>query len=129
MGRSIYLSGMACFLGMMSWKGAPVGPDVRSIDAHGVECFSIHDVEAVASIHQHLGEPLRADDRVDHKRVPSRLQDALWVVGSVRGDVKLQPLEERWYGWLGRVDLATHKLSATLGVVSRRPIEDQEASV
>ena len=51
-------------------------PDACSVDAHGVERFSIHDVEGAASVHQHLGEPLCADDRVDHERVPSQLQDA-----------------------------------------------------
>ena len=48
-------------------------PDALLVDAHGVERFSVHDVEAAACIHQHLGEPLRADDRVDHERVSSRL--------------------------------------------------------
>ena len=43
--------------------------DARSIDAHGVERFSIHDVEAAASIHQHLGEPLCANDQVDYERI------------------------------------------------------------
>ena len=47
----------------------PNQPDARSVDAHGIEHFSIHDVEAAASIHQHLGEPLHADDRVDHEWV------------------------------------------------------------
>ena len=45
--------------------------DARSIDAHGVECFDVHDVEATASIHQYLGEPLHADDRVDHEQISS----------------------------------------------------------
>ena len=36
--------------------------DVRSVDAHGVERFNVHDVEATASIHQHLGGPLHAND-------------------------------------------------------------------
>ena len=49
----------------------PGWPDARSVDAHGIERFSIHDVEAAASILQHLGEPLRADDRVDHERISS----------------------------------------------------------
>ena len=40
--------------------------DACSVDAHGIEHLSIHDVEAAASIHQHFGEPLHADDRVDH---------------------------------------------------------------
>ena len=57
--------------------------DARSVDAHGIERFSVHDVEAAASIHLHLGEPLRADDWVDHDRVSSRLRDAfLWSVRS-----------------------------------------------
>ena len=63
----------------------PNRPDVRSIDAHGVERFSVHDVEAVASIHQHLGEPLHADDRVNHERISSWLQDTFWVVGPIKG--------------------------------------------
>ena len=41
--------------------------DARSVDAHGVERFSVHGVEAAVSIHRHLGEPLRTDDRVDHE--------------------------------------------------------------
>ena len=45
--------------------------DARSVDAHGIERFSVHDVEAVASIHQHLGELLCADDWVNHEWVSS----------------------------------------------------------
>ena len=59
--------------------------DVRLVDAHGVERFSVHDVEATASIHQYLGEPLRANDRFNHERVPSRVWDGAWVVGLVEG--------------------------------------------
>ena len=40
--------------------------DARPVDAHGVERLSVHDVETAASIHQHLGEPFHANDRVDH---------------------------------------------------------------
>ena len=47
----------------------PGRPDARSVKAHGIERFSVHDVEAAASIHQHLGESLRANDRVDHERI------------------------------------------------------------
>ena len=32
--------------------------DARSVNARGIERFGVHDVEAAASIHQHLGEPL-----------------------------------------------------------------------
>ena len=59
--------------------------DTRSIDAHGIEHFSVHDVEAAASIHQHLGEPLYADDGVDQDRISSRLQDPFRVVGPIKG--------------------------------------------
>ena len=34
-------------------------------DAHGVEGVNIEDVEATASVHQHLGEALLADDGVN----------------------------------------------------------------
>jgi hypothetical protein len=44
---------------------------VRPINAHGIEHLNIHDVEAAASIHQHLGESLHIDDRVNHKWVSS----------------------------------------------------------
>ena len=55
------------------------------MDAHGVERFSVHDVEATASIHQHFGEPLRPDDWVDHEQISSWLWDAFWVVGPIKG--------------------------------------------
>ena len=29
----------------------PGSPDAQSVDAYGVECLSVHDVEVVASIH------------------------------------------------------------------------------
>ena len=51
--------------------------DVCSVDAHSIDHFSIHDVEAAASIHQYLGEMLCSNDRVDHKRVSPRLWDVL----------------------------------------------------
>ena len=67
----------------MERRPGPV--DARLVDAHGVERFSVHDVEAAASIYQHLGEPLRADDRVDHERISSRLRDAFRVVDPIKG--------------------------------------------
>ena len=61
------------------------GTEVHSIDAHLVEHFGVHDVEAAASVHQYLCEPFWADDRVDDKRVPSWVWDGALVVGSVEG--------------------------------------------
>ena len=63
----------------------PGWPDARPVDAHGIERLSVHDVEAVASIHQHLSEPFCADDRVDQERISSRLWDALRVVSPIKG--------------------------------------------
>ena len=44
-------------------------PNARSVDAHGVEHLDKHDVEAATSIHQYFGEPLRANNWVDHEWV------------------------------------------------------------
>ena len=61
------------------------GAEVCPVDTHLVECFGVHDVEAVAPIHQYLGEALHTNDRVDHERISPWLRDALWVVGPVEG--------------------------------------------
>ena len=103
--------------------------DVRSVDAHGIKRHGVYDVEAAASIHQHLSEALHADDWVNHERIPPQLWDAIRVVGSVEGVGGLRPPEERWRGWLGRVDLAMRELSVALGVISRHPTEDHEAVI
>ena len=93
--------------------------DARSVDAYGVKRLSIHDVEAAASIHQYLGEPLRADDQVDHEWICLWLWDALRVVGLIKGYGGLRPSEEGGRGRFGCVDLAARQLLSTLGVVSR----------
>ena len=58
-------------------EGRSDGAEVRLVDAHLVECLGVHDVEAAASVHQYFCEPLWADDRVDDKRVPSRVWDGI----------------------------------------------------
>ena len=45
--------------------------EFRLGDAHGVEGVDVEDVEAAASIHQHLGEALLVDDGVNDERVAS----------------------------------------------------------
>jgi hypothetical protein len=55
-------------------------------DPHGVKGFSVHDVEAAASIHQYLGEPRVADDGVNNQRISAWLRDAIWVVVTVKSD-------------------------------------------
>jgi hypothetical protein len=54
----------------------------------------IEDVEAAASVHQHLGEPGVPDDRVDHQRVLARIGDAVRVIFAAEGDGVLRPVKE-----------------------------------
>ena len=60
-------------------------PNARSVDAHGVKGLGVHDVEAAASIRQHLGEPLHVNDQDNHEQIYSRLLDAFRVVGLIKG--------------------------------------------
>ena len=48
--------------------------------------MGVHDLEAAASVHEHLGEAGVADDRVDNKRVPSRVWDVVGVVLAAEGN-------------------------------------------
>ena len=66
-------------------EGRSDGAEVHSVNAHLVECLGIHDVEAAASVHQYFCEPLWVGDRVDDKRVPSRVWDDIRMVGLVKG--------------------------------------------
>ena len=43
--------------------------ELRTGDVHGVEGVDVEDVEATASIHQHLGEALLTDNGVDNEWV------------------------------------------------------------
>ena len=52
----------------------------RPGDAHGVEGVDVEDVEAAASVHQHLGEALLVDNGVNDERVASRSSDVGWMV-------------------------------------------------
>ena len=53
---------------------------------HGIEGVDVEDVEAAASIHQHLGEALIADDGVDDERVASRSHNVGGMVPLIEGD-------------------------------------------
>ena len=111
------------------WHGLFPGHDVverRSgwaeaclVDAHLVERLGVHDVEAVASVHQYFREPLWTDNRIDDKRVPSRVWDDIRMVGPVEGYGGFLPPEEGRHGRSGCIDLAVRELLATLGVIDR----------
>ena len=98
-------------------EGCSDGTEVRSIDAHLVERFCVHDVEAAASVHQYFLEPFWADDRVDHKQVPSRVWDGIRMVGLVEGYGGFRPPEEGRRGRSGCVDLTARNLLAAFGVI------------
>ena len=49
--------------------------ELQSGDAHGIEGVDVENVKAAASVHQHLGEALLADNGVDNKRVATRSSD------------------------------------------------------
>jgi hypothetical protein len=46
----------------------------------------VEDVEAAASVHQHLGEARIADDWVDDQRVLAQIGDVVRVIFAAEGD-------------------------------------------
>ena len=60
--------------------------ELRSGDAHGIEGVDVEDVEAAASVHQHLSEALIIDDGIDNERVVSRSRDVGGMVPLIEGD-------------------------------------------
>ena len=58
----------------------------RSGDAHGIEGVNIENVEAAASVHQHLGEALLADDGVDDEQVVTQSGDVGRMVSLIKSD-------------------------------------------
>ena len=60
--------------------------------------MGVHDVEAAASVHEHLGEAGVADDGIDNERIPSRMRDVVGVVLAAKGDGILRPIELGWRG-------------------------------
>ena len=61
----------------MEWQLA--GAELVQSDPHELQGVGVHDVEAAASIHEHLGEAVVADDGVDYERIPPRMQDVVGV--------------------------------------------------
>jgi hypothetical protein len=86
----------------------------------------IEDVEAAASVHQHLGEPGVPDDRVDHQWVLARVGDAVRVIFAAEGDGILRPVEEGGRSLLCSEDLVPLPLALAVGHVHGRPSEDEE---
>ena len=70
-----------------------VTPELRPVELQELQGVSIEDVEATASVHQHLGESGVADDRVDNEWVLPGIQDMVGVVVSIKGDRLLRSVE------------------------------------
>jgi hypothetical protein len=73
-------------------KGHRTGPDYGQIDLQEPEGLGLDDVEAAASVHEDLGEPSVANDRIDNERVPSWARHAVGVVALVEGDGLVEPV-------------------------------------
>ena len=86
----------------------------------------VHDVEAAASVHEHLGEAGVADDGVDNERVPSRVWDVVGVVLVAEGNGVIRPVEVGWRGLSDREDFPALTLALSRGHVRCRPSEDEE---
>ena len=70
-------------------EGRPHQVELRLGDAHGIEGVDVEDVEAAASIYQHLGEVLLADNGVDDEWV------AIWS-SNMGGMVPLIKSDQRF---------------------------------
>ena len=64
-------------------EGRAHGIELRLGDAHGVEGVNVQNVEAAASIYQHLGEALIADDGVDDSPSRESSDELMTVVASL----------------------------------------------
>ena len=72
--------------------------ELRSGDAHGVEGVNVENVEAVAFIHQHLGEALLVDDGVDDEWVATWSGNMGRMVSLIKSDRGVRPAKERGDG-------------------------------
>src|SRR6185437_5310553 len=76
--------------------------------------------------HEHLGEAGVADDRVDNKRVPSRVWDVVGVVLAAKGNGVLRPVEVGWRGLGDGEYFPALKLALPRGHVRRWSSKDEE---
>jgi translation initiation factor IF-1 len=86
----------------------------------------VEDVEAAASVHQHLGEACIAVDWVDDQRVLARVGDAVRMILAAEGDGVLRLVEEGGRSLLCGEDLVLLPLALAVGHIHGRPPEDEE---
>ena len=95
-------------------------------DAYGVEGVNVENVEATASVHQHLGEALLVDDGVDDEWVVTRSGDMGRMVSLIKTDRGVRLAKERGDGRLGGACLSIEYLVLALGVDSVGSPKDHE---
>ena len=93
---------------------------------HDLQGVGVHDVEAAASVHEHLGEAGVADDGIHDEWILSRIWDVVGVVLAAEGDCILRPVEVGRRSLGDGEDFSTLALALSSGHVRRRPAKDEE---
>ena len=109
----------------VEWHG--VVPQPGLADPHEGQSLGVEDVEAAASIHQHLSETGLGDDGVDDQRIAPGIGDPLRVILPVERDRALGPFEVRWGGGADCADFSEFALPLTRSEASRSSPKDQKA--
>ena len=101
--------------------------ELRPGDVHGIEGVDVENVKSAASVHQHLGEVLLADDGVDDERVATRSDDMRRMASMIKSDRGVRPAKERGDDRFGGACLSVAYLVLALGVDGVRSPKDHEA--
>ena len=117
---------MPVLLGSPRGRGSPLA-EFRPGDAHGVEGVNIEDVEATASIHQHLGEALLKDDGVDDEWAASWSHDVGGMVPLIEGERRFRPAKEGGDNRLGGACLPVAYLVLAIGPDGVESAKDNDA--
>ena len=88
--------------------------------------MGVHDVEAAASVHEHLGEAGVADDGIHNEWILSWVWDVVGVVLAAEGDGVLRPVKVGWRGLADGEDFSALMLALPRGHVRCQPSEDEE---
>jgi hypothetical protein len=105
-------------------KRRRAGSQLVEPDPHQPYGVHVEDIEAAASVHQHLGEPHIVDDQIDDQRVPAWIGDAVQVILTTDGDGVPRPVEEGGGSPLRSEDIVP--LPLAVGHVHGRSPEDEE---
>ena len=103
--------------------------EFRPGDAHDVEGVDVEDVEAAASIHQHLSKALLVDDGVGDEWVASWPHDVGGMIPLIEGDRRFRPAEEGGDGRLDGACLSIANLVLSLGPDGIGSTEDHDAFI